>query len=521
VFCSWHKDAETERVTRHVHDFEDLWADRAPGLKVVSLPAAIREQIISVAESDLDQIKIEKLKERRVLKTVRKIQSLLPHQLVAIEAWRKAGCRGILEHATGSGKTVTALAIIEHYISTGRFAAIMVPSQLLLKQWLKEIKEEIPDVVYLLAGAGNTGWRKGNRLKMFTAGSELNAKRVVIATMQTASSPEFIEQLPKHGDFLIVADEVHQIGSPINSSSLQIDARQRLGLSATPKRYGDPYGTQKIFEYFGGIIPPIITLYDAIQAKRLVEYEYFPQAIHLTPLEAEDWAKKTSELRREIAVTNTSDKPFVLTQRARQLLINRSRIAKKASKKIDLAYNIISENYRNKQHWLVYCEDKTQLQEVRERIGQLDVPLLEYYSEMEGDSAQTLKYFEANGGVLLSIRCLDEGIDIPCISHALILASSQNPRQFIQRRGRVLRRHESKTFATIYDAVVVPVSLEDEPDQFSLLKTEILRAWEFSQHSVNKFSGTELAHIAIHLGISLNKLLDDGYEEESEEIQNA
>jgi hypothetical protein len=84
-----------------------------------------------------------------------------------------------------------------------------------------------------------------------------------------------------------------------------------------------------------------------------------------------------------------------------------------------------------------------------------------------------------------------------------------------------LRRHESKTFATIYDAVVVPVSLEDEPDQFSLLKTEILRAWEFSQHSVNKFSGTELAHIAIHLGISLNKLLDDGYEEESEEIQNA
>ncbi len=518
VFCSWKGGTETERVARHLVDFENLWSDRSTGLKVLPLPEALREKLVNIAENDFDDIDVERLKPKKPPNKPTKISALLPHQSQAIDAWERSGCQGIFEHATGSGKTVTALAVVDRYVSTGGFALILVPSQLLLKQWLKEIKQEISGAVYLLAGAGNTSWKKSERLRSFTSGSHGDAKRIVIATMQTASSSKFIDQLPRHGEFLVVADEVHQIGSPVNSSCLQINATKRLGLSATPKRYGDAEGTKKVFDYFKGVVPPVISLYDAIQAKRLVEYEYFPKALNLTVPEAELWAKMSRELRREIAITNTHDKALILSARARQILINRSRIAKKATQKIDLGFSVIAENYKPGQHWLVYCEDKHQLSQVRERVKSLSIPLLEYYSEMEGDAEKTLNYFEWHGGVMLSIRCLDEGIDIPCISHALILASSQNPRQFIQRRGRVLRRHESKTFATIYDAIVVPVSLEEEPDQLSLLKSELIRAWEFAQHSVNKLSSMELSHIAIRLGISLDKLIDDGFEEEAEGV---
>ena len=136
---------------------------------------------------------------------------------------------------------------------------------------------------------------------------------------------------------------------------------------------------------------------------------------------------------------------------------------------------------------------------------------------MDGNSTETLKLFQMQGGVLVSIRCLDEGVDIPSISHALILASSQNPRQFIQRRGRVLRRHPSKTFAKIYDAIVVPTSLEDEPEQFSLLKSEITRAYEFSSNALNISAGTELSLAAGRLGLNLNDIVEVGYEEDVDE----
>lgn len=117
----------------------------------------------------------------------------------------------------------------------------------------------------------------------------------------------------------------------------------------------------------------------------------------------------------------------------------------------------------------------------------------------------------------MSIRCLDEGVDIPNVSHALILASSQNPRQFIQRRGRVLRRAPGKRLATVHDVIVVPVSAENEPEQTSLLRSELLRAIEFADHAINKGAGAELRNIAINMGIAPDSLFNCGLEEDKEE----
>jgi superfamily II DNA or RNA helicase len=313
---------------------------------------------------------------------------------------------------------------------------------------------------------------------------------------------------------MIIGDEVHQTGSTNNSKVLTIIANKRLGLSATPIRYGDLEGTQKIFDYFGNVLPPVINLYDAIQSGRLVDYEYFPHVISLTATEADEWKKISKEIRRELAITNAGDGPLKLSNKAKMLLIARSRIAKKSFVKVGLAAKVIKENYKKGESWLVYCEDQDQLREVVEAIKLIGVNPLIYFSDMDGDSSETLKLFQMQGGVLVSIRCLDEGVDIPSISHALILASSQNPRQFIQRRGRVLRRHFSKVFAGIHDAIVVPVSLEDEPEQFSLLKSEIVRAFEFSKHAMNKSGGVELTIIASKLGIDLDEIITDGIEED-------
>ena len=126
---------------------------------------------------------------------------------------------------------------------------------------------------------------------------------------------------------------------------------------------------------------------------------------------------------------------------------------------------------------------------------------LEYHTNMNGNSTATLEYFKNFEGILCSIKCLDQGVDIPKISHAIILASSQNPRQFIQRRGRVLRTYKDKYKAVIYDAIIMPVSLEHEPEQFSLLKSEFQRSFQFANTATNSSAAIELASLAIELGI--------------------
>lgn len=199
------------------------------------------------------------------------------------------------------------------------------------------------------------------------------------------------------------------------------------------------------------------------------------------------------------------------------LLIQRSRIAKKAAAKVRLARDVLRAHFEKGQSWLVYCEDAEQLAQVLAVLRQEGMDPVEYHSKMDGDRAATMSWFRSFGGIMVSIRCLDEGVDIPDVSHALILASSQNPRQFIQRRGRVLRRAPNKQVAVLHDAIVVPVSADEEPEQISLLKSELVRAIEFADHAINKGAGAELRDIAINMGIDPDGLLDSGVEEDEEE----
>ncbi len=511
VFCSWRGGLEAERVKKHTAHFDALWAEDDLDIEVFSFPTEAVAHLKKAAFKDLDAM------HPKDIPPSEKRRTSLPHQDAAVSAWLSRGGRGIFEHATGSGKTFTALMVIRRHIEAGKPALVVVPSRLLLDQWASEIKDEISEAALLLAGGGNNAWRAPHRLRGLTGPDTAHGGRIVLATMQTASMAAFRDTIIDGEHLLLVADEVHQIGSPQHTHIMTLNAGCRLGLSATPIRYGDPEGTRRIFEYFGGIIPPPITLTDAIEASRLVPYEYFPHALNLTEEEADEWRNYTDRIRREIARQKPDDAGVCpLSDKAKMLLIQRSRIAKKAATKVGLACDVLKVHFEKGQSWLVYCEDADQLAQVLAALRQEGMEPVEYHSKMEGDRASTMSWFRSFGGILVSIRCLDEGVDIPDVSHALILASSQNPRQFIQRRGRVLRRTADKQVAIVHDTIVAPVSADYEPEQISLLKSELLRAIEFADHAINKGAGAELRDIAISMGIDPDGLLDSGVEEDEE-----
>lgn len=513
VFRSWKGHGEADRVARHESYFERLWSGLVPGVEVIPFPEAAKRRLISNALGSKEEIDFERIGEPPSRPRRR---SPLPHQSAALDAWRAAGRRGVLEHATGSGKTFTAITAIREHLDSGGPVLVLVPSRLLLEQWESELRDEIPDAALIVAGAGHTKWRQPGRLRSMTAPGSFDIKRIVLTTMQTAATEDFRRAVKGGPHLMIVADEVHQSGSSHHSKIYGIDAGVRLGLSATPKRYGDPDGTARMFGYFGPVVPPPFTLNDAIRSKRLVEYEYFPHPIHLSADEAEEWKRLTLLIVREMG-GKSDDGPKPLSDKAKMLLIRRSRIAKKASAKIGLAAEVLAEAYEPGQRWLVYCEDGDHLRQTMDALREKGLSPVEYHTGMDGDRAAALEWFRSFGGILVSIKCLDEGVDIPAVDHALILASSQNPRQFIQRRGRVLRTAPGKTLAVIHDALVVPLSLEEEPEQLALLKSELARAIEFADSAVNKTAGAEIRAVAASLGFDPETLRDEGIEEETEE----
>lgn len=509
VFCSWRGGLEATRVQNHERHFDNLWSGTDSDVEVFDFPERAVRHLKTAAFRDIEEAARASTQPRPSKRRPE------PHQTNALAGWEAAGRRGILEHATGSGKTFTAILAIRRQLDDGNPALVLVPSRLLLEQWSDELKMQFPKAAILLAGAGHESWKSPNRLQGMTSFGQTPSGRIVLATMQTASTERFRRDVKQGAHLLIVADEVHQIGSPENSKVLEVSAGARLGLSATPIRYGDPDGTQKIFSYFGDVILPPFTLNDAITCGRLVHYEYHPHAITLTAEEAEQWKIISHAISVEVAKQKDDERVAgSLNDRIRMLLIRRARIAKKAAPKVELAREVFRTEFREGQHWLVYCEDSDQLAEVMRALRGDGLSPVEYHSAMTGSRDATMAWFRSYGGPLVSIKCLDEGVDIPVVSHALILASSQNPRQFIQRRGRVLRKVPGKHLAVIHDGIVVPTSLDNEPEQTSLLKSEMLRSIEFAKSAINRMAGAELRSIAANLGISADIVSDAGIEED-------
>ena len=485
TFGSWDM-GDARRVTRHVDYFQRLWDDEVSGLRTIELPDASRELLDKHMNDAGVEAAIEAAREhlRRIGRTRSAPRRVLqPHQTSVVENWW-VGWRGIIDHVTGAGKTVSALDILRTWITADRMrcAIILVPSDLLSMQWFREVEQELEDVTprLLMVGGAMSSPKWRDQAAAFTARSALGP-RVIIATMQSASGDDFLGRVSSGEHLLIVADEVHRIGSRSLRRVLEIDAGGRLGLSATPEREHDPDGTAAIFDYFGQILEPHFGIPEAQQAGRLVPYDYFIDLVHLDEDEEHRYAELTrriGELHGRMRVSGSEED----ARRLEILRIQRARIVKKASGKTPYAISLLQDQYSEGGRWLVYCEDSDQLEQVRSGLDKVEIEALEYHTQMTGDRQATLHSFERHGGVLISIRCLDEGVDIPLVDHALILASSTNSREYIQRRGRVLRTAPGKYSANIYDILVAQFT-----DQGSrVLNRDLERARQFAIYARNK-----------------------------------
>lgn len=443
---------------------------------------------------------------------------LRPYQIKAIGKWKEKNYRGILSMATGTGKTIIAIKCITPFLKEGNIGLIIVPTKALLKQWYGVIKDIFPRAIVVRCGSDDVGWNKKLenlvKLHLLQSDSEKSSfikQKLIISTMGTAWKKDFKEHLKGMplDDVVVIVDEVHRVGAPRYRNILTLPFNKRLGLSATPIREWDYIGTKRIKNYFGGIIYSY-TISDAIEDRYLAPYEYYVEPVSLTLDEAKQYLEISENIKKITKVIlrkypgysikdllsvaeELGEKDEELIISLQGLLVNRRRIIKKCKNKYKAIMKIIKEHSDKIQSCLVYCEDYKQLDTLKKLMLEEGISVGEYTARLNSDERELSFNAIRNGHIrfLLSCKCLDEGVDIPVCEAAILMANSTVEREFIQRRGRILRLHPSKKNAIIFDLFVVP--FKDAQNEVPLnevekriIQSELERIRFFAEDATNK-----------------------------------
>ena len=314
---------------------------------------------------------------------------------------------------------------------------------------------------------------------------------VVVVSHDTLCTPEFFDIIASFNCArLLIADEAHNLGSPSFVNNPPEFFEYRLALSATPIRQYDPEGTAALLDFFGSVVFQF-TLEEAI-GKCLVEYEYYVHPVYLTELEMDEWLALTDKIKQN-SWRSTNNKPDEFLTK---LFRDRRALLEMAEGKIIMLNSLLDkEDLRTFRHTLIYATDKgpTQLESVNNLLNDKGVLFHQLTAEETRDREKTrriIKSFQDGEiQVLTAKRVLDEGVNIPQISRAYILASTTVQRQWIQRRGRLLRTCNAigKTLSIIHDFLALPPGINEglDPDARELVKSELRRASEFAQLANN------------------------------------
>ena len=511
VSKSW-QDPDQNYITQRLRDqFTKLWNQEENNCIVVSLPQAVREKFfqtyapgIPPAEDDLRRIYRSALdKESKVIPFISDaffVPSELnfnagpfAHQGQAVSAWCKAGFRGILEMATGSGKTITAMIAANQLFRDHSPLLIVVaaPYKPLIEQWCAEIVPFglEPTNLSELAGPHKRAEELQRIGRRFRFGSSQVA--AVVVSHDTLCSLEFQASVASiSGHKLLIADEVHNLGRPSFIGDPPEFFDFRLGLSATPVRQYDQEGTEALFEFFGPVVFQF-TLEQAI-GRCLVDYDYYIHPVSLNSDEMDRWYEFTTRINK-VAWRSESDEPDEFLTK---LLRDRRAVLETAEAKLaKLSELLDKEDLSNLRHTLIYTTDKApaQLKQVNRLLSDKGVMFHQLTEVETANPEQTrniIKSFQDGEiQVLTAKRVLDEGVNIPQISKAYILASTTVERQWIQRRGRLLRTCSEigKTHSVIHDFVVLPPDSNGSLDQDArkLVSSELRRAFEFASLARN------------------------------------
>lgn len=502
IFCSW-EPAFAPLVQADASRFERLWNNLDPNVRVFDLPSAAREQIVQLRENERpypepDWVRLLAIQEGRLIYRVPRpalppTVTLRDYQITAIDAWFKQGCRGLLEMATGTGKTITSLAAsTQLYEREGQLALVIaVPYQHLVDQWAEEVRSF--GYQPILAYQGKARWL--NELSQQIMDYSAGYRRCIcmIVTHNTFARAEFQQALARlQGPTLLIADEAHHLGAEQRRQNYPEHISFRLALSATPDRWFDDVGTAALRDYFGETVFSF-PLEQAIGVS-LTPYYYYPHRVTLTDEEMERYAALSAKIAR-LAHREDDEGQEAL----RMLLIKRADLLNNASNKLTTLLQLIT-NPDDIEHTLFYCAPG-QINAVLRLLGiEMGVRVHRFTADEDPRTRQRLLAEFASGQLqgLVAMKCLDEGVDVPSTRTAYFLASSGNPREFIQRRGRVLRQAPGKQFAALHDLVAIPpTSLGSsgagtfDTDR-SIMRHELQRFKEFAGLAINKHQAIDV-----------------------------
>ena len=513
---SWQDPNQRYITDKLCYEFGRLWENKNDSCLVIAMPEAVRQRLLRTYSSETPPTEDElralynratRLSEEtepyepvRIPTTGFTIPNWLgyedgpfEHQGRAVAAWCEAGYRGVLEMATGSGKTITSM-VGAHCLYEGHKPLLVIvaaPYVPLIEQWCDEITPFGLKPVNLTT-AGSAAKRASDlqklKRRLRTGLSDVEA---VVVSHDTLCTPEFLTAVEGFDCArLLIADEAHNLGRPAFISDPPEFFEHRLGLSATPIRQYDEEGTEALFGFFGPVVFRF-TLEEAI-GHCLVEYDYYVHPVYLTQSEMDEWFDLTGKIKQN-AWRSEDGKP---DEHLSKLLRDRRALLETASGKIAMLKALLEEEDAGTlRHTLVYTSDKgpDQLDNVNRLLRYRNIlfhQLTAAETTSRDETKRILRSFQDGEiQVLTAKRVLDEGVNIPQICKAFILASTTVERQWVQRRGRLLRTCSAigKTHSIIHDLLALPPGMEDglDPDARGLVRSELRRAQEFARLARN------------------------------------
>lgn len=500
------------RIEEKLANFEELWNNRTKNLEVINIPEAALNKIKEY-KADIPSKEVLKKEEMNLENfDVPNYLEIREYQKKALNSWKEAKGRGILKMATGTGKTITALYILSTLYKLTKnqkkqlVNIVVCPLKQLVHQWSDEFN--LFNSTSIKCFSDNPKWKRELKRKIEAYNLEVLDNINIIVTQDTFSSNSFIEiinTIKDNTNKVLVVDECHNIGTNNFKNNLEKmkEFTLKLGLSATPDR--DELGNQIIAEILGDIVFEF-SMKEAIDQGFLCRYYYYPILIQLTENERDKYFELTEKINRLSWLGSSINKEE--SEVLKYLLIKRSRIVQLAENKLKELKKLLKNN--DSKNNLVYVgagkrdgdiqeDDEREIQKLTRMLGnELKRNVAKFTSqENEERRNEIIESFKSQEiDTIVAIKCLDEGVNIPSIENAYILGSTTNKREYIQRRGRILRLYKGKEFAYIYDFIVVPTYYElvgSLPWEIfnierGLLKRELMRVEEYSSLCENKFS---------------------------------
>ena len=501
-------DYENEIVKDEVNEFENLWNDNNPFVDVIDYTSAAKKGILRICEKrGLNQNQNKK-----------EVIELRDYQKDAIHSWKENGYKGFFVMATGTGKTFTAIYGLKQLISEhNRLIVICAPYKHLIKQWCIDLEKVFPDANIIMAFSENTGWDKQIKDAIFKQKYQEKKQIIIVSTIISFQMDKFNQAIQSlKMDKVLVVDEAHRFVN--RPKIIQQNYKNMLGLSATPTNGKNLDEANQLMDFFGGKVFNL-PIERALEERFLVPYNYYPIYITATEEEEEQFNSITRNMitcfRNGICIDK--DKLLKLSKRRLRLISN-------AENKIKVIDDIIEYHIKEKDHLVVYCGDGKLFNDDEDGLKYINyvktILNRHGYKTSQFTASENMKermelvqmFDEGIIDSLAAIKCLDEGINIPSIKAALILSSNDDLKEFVQRRGRILRKYKGKEFADIYDVVVLPSTYTQ-----GMAKIELRRVYEYARLSQNfEDYKDEIFGYLDYYGIDLEQILinDELFEED-------